>query len=65
MTTNNEKICSSCRAILDTGTTLIVGPTVQIAALNRIIGGRYDEDLGLVRSPTKESDPIEFSSLIK
>lgn len=65
MTTNNEKICSNCRAILDTGTTLIVGPTVQIAMLNRFIGGRYDEDLGLVRSYTKESHPILFDSLIE
>lgn len=49
MTINNRIICSNCRAILDTGTTLIVGPTNQIAALNRILGGEYNEDINLVR----------------
>jgi len=50
--TNNKTICSNCRAILDTGTTLIVGPTSQIALLNRAIGGIYDKLTGLVRSIT-------------
>ncbi len=52
MQTNNKTICSNCRAILDTGTTLIVGPTSQIALLNRAIGGIYDKLTGLVRSIT-------------
>ncbi len=52
MQTNNKTICSNCRAILDTGTTLIVGPISQIALLNRAIGGIYDKLTGLVRSMT-------------
>jgi hypothetical protein len=46
---NGEMICLNCRAILDTGTTLIVGPKRQIALLNRVIGGTYEQDIGLVR----------------
>ena len=49
VTTNDETICSNCRAILDTGTTLIVGPTSQIALLNQAIGGKYNQAIGLVR----------------
>ncbi|CAF0960713.1 unnamed protein product [Adineta ricciae] len=45
--TNNHIICSNCRAILDTGTTLIVGPTNQIGLLNRLINGTYDSVTGL------------------
>ncbi|UJR38065.1 hypothetical protein I4U23_030746 [Adineta vaga] len=45
--TDGQIICSDCRAILDTGTTLIVGPTNQIALLNRIINGSYDSLTGL------------------
>ncbi|CAM4831894.1 unnamed protein product [Rotaria magnacalcarata] len=40
-------ICTKCRAILDTGTTLIVGPSSQIALLNRAIGATYDPGSGL------------------
>ncbi|CAF3437460.1 unnamed protein product [Rotaria sp. Silwood1] len=45
--TNGKTICSNCRAILDTGTTLIVGPSNQIALLNYAIGGTYDHEIGL------------------
>ncbi len=54
MQTNVETICSNCRAILDTGTTLIVGPTSQIALLNSAIGGTYKQAVGLVRLIMKE-----------
>jgi hypothetical protein len=47
--TNGNTICSNCYAILDTGTTLIVGPTSQIAVLNRAIRATYDQVTGLVR----------------
>lgn len=47
--TNGTTICSNCHAILDTGTTLIVGPVIQISLLNRAIGGVYDQLTGLVR----------------
>ncbi len=49
VTTNDEIICSKCRAILDTGTTLIVGPINQTALLHQAIGGKYHRDVGLVR----------------
>ncbi|CAF4524166.1 unnamed protein product, partial [Rotaria sp. Silwood2] len=45
--TNGKTICSNCRAILDTGTTLIVGPSNQIALLNYVIGGTYEPETGL------------------
>ena len=60
VTIKNEKICSNCRAILDTGTTLIIGPTIQIAVLNRALGGKYDEDINLVRYFTKYSHYVLF-----
>ncbi|CAF0999471.1 unnamed protein product [Adineta steineri] len=44
---NNTIICSNCRAILDTGTTLIIGPKIQIALLHRTIGAIFDEETGL------------------
>jgi len=34
---------------LDTGTTLIVGPKLEIALLNRSIGGTYEQAIGLVK----------------
>ncbi len=49
MQSNDQIICSNCRAILDTGTTLIVGPKREIALLNRAIGGIYEQNIGLVK----------------
>ncbi|CAF4174961.1 unnamed protein product [Adineta steineri] len=41
-------ICSSnCNAIADTGTTLILGPTSQINALNAALGATYHASTGL------------------
>ncbi|CAF1049690.1 unnamed protein product [Adineta steineri] len=47
ITIGSTVICaSSCNAIADTGTTLILGPTSQINALNAALGATYDPNTG-------------------
>ena len=62
--TNKHIICSNCRAILDTGTTLIVGPTNQIGLLNRLINGTYDPVTGLVSSTVSWQSLRKFIPIV-
>ena len=43
-------LCSPCRIILDTGTTLIIGPKESISQLNSVIGAEYQLETDLVRT---------------
>ncbi len=50
ITIGGTSICSSnCNAVADTGTSLILGPTSQIDALNAQLGATYDRSTGWVR----------------
>ncbi|CAF1077693.1 unnamed protein product [Adineta steineri] len=50
ITVGNISICSSnCSAIADTGTTLILGPTSNIRALNAALGATYERSSGWYR----------------
>ncbi|CAF3935365.1 unnamed protein product [Adineta steineri] len=50
ITVGNISICSSsCNAIADTGTTLILGPTSNIRALNAALGATYERSSGWYR----------------
>jgi hypothetical protein len=44
----DQIICSACHTILDTGTTLIVGPRKEIDQLNQALGAIYESATGLV-----------------
>jgi len=38
MTISGQSVCSNCKAIADSGTSLIVGPTVQVDQIQKLIG---------------------------
>jgi hypothetical protein len=48
VTAGSTNVGSSTYAILDTGTTLIVGPETQVNKLNNALGATYDKTSGLV-----------------
>lgn len=48
ITVGSTAISSKVSAIADTGTTLIVGPSAQVAKLNAGLGATYDSFTGFV-----------------
>ncbi|CAF1521360.1 unnamed protein product, partial [Didymodactylos carnosus] len=59
----DKSICSKCYAIADTGTTFIVGPSIEIRKINKFIGSEYDYRRGLYTIQCNYSThllPVQF-----
>ena len=59
---NGEEVATGFSTIVDSGTTLVLGPPEQVKALySRVCDAKMDEGLGLFVFPCNSTPSVEFS----